>query len=557
MTTAPAPATTRLGFHYGSNLRRLSDTYPRLMDVILEIVQNIHDSNARWGTITIDLKKRRLTAHDDGDGVTVEHFEKALSELGKTQKVGTTHRRSGHRTLGEFGIAIVSPVFKCRKYRFISRPRNNRSGFNEWLFESEQLIQATTIAEIPRLPRADLDQGSMLWNTMTEMEGITSDRTVTRLTLEDLEAEILDTYGVAIREARLDLTIRLTDERGFEHPLRKIIPPEFDGKKLPLVTSHGTECGSVRIALYHRHARIILPRLRLSIGTMDSDFRIPWRTFAQTHAALLDPETRQVFDSGLIEGTMLVERCKLQAERKGFVENDALAAFLIILAQWCRDTGLKLLDEERRLRKNERYQAAGVKAMNVIERFLRESTLFSELISRFRGTISGTHTPLDGKPIVGAFQSTTGRGPGSGRTYPPKTPPTTVRKNLPHLAVGGPRGHGRVSVRSETGILLEYQPLELSKKRYAFSEKGGQVIINIRHPDFAACEERDRTLTEYSALVLTWVLTLLSQAETNRGFLLHAEDTLFQAQVWQILHAGSITGHQPGRRPKASANGNN
>src|SRR3989344_4996736 len=78
------------GFHEGEALLKLAGYYPRLLDVLLESVQNCIDKDSQKIMIGVNQKSRQISIRDDGDGVSQTEFEKALRVFLLPSRSGTS-----------------------------------------------------------------------------------------------------------------------------------------------------------------------------------------------------------------------------------------------------------------------------------------------------------------------------------------------------------------------------------------------------------------------------------------------------------------------------------
>ncbi|MFH1171133.1 MAG: ATP-binding protein [bacterium] len=532
-----------LGFHMGHILLLIAERYPSLLRVLLEIVQNVLDGGAKKAELSVDLKKSRASCRDDGHGVTREEFLRALQEIGRTQKP-SVDRRTGKRPLGEFGLGLLSPVGKFAGFSFISRPARRRDGFTEWIFDTEALSSATQTAAIPMNARPDLDALSwaqLPWNTITKMERLTVGKAATALTLEELITEIVDSFGTRIRENKLQLTIKFSNRDGMTETCL-VSPPEFSGEELPEWNVTQSSCGNVRCRLFLRQNPERLSRLPLHIGILGSDFRVAWRHFSRRHGERISDEVTSAFDTGLFEGEILVEKCQLVAERTGFAENDALIVFLDVLKRWSETVGAKTLERHDQRRRSTHYQEIAEVTLRRLDQLVADTGHFRDILKAFRGSISDRHTEFPGKPLEGLYTtprtvtlSAQPREEPRGRERPQRTKPSII-----HLAVQGPKGHPRLSVRSESGLCISFEALPTSPRRWIFEEKSGTLRINVKHPDYSTCEQCGvRAEQAYQWLVLSWALSVHAQPPYVREQMIAGEKTFFPGQVWAFCHIES------------------
>ena len=137
---APALSLSALDVHLGNVLMHIaSDTYTTLPRTVLEGVQNALDADADTIHIIVDMRGRQIIIRDNGNGVTVKMFDDALLQICNSQK--------SDDKLGRFGRGLISPLNKCKLFRFTSVRNGTRreenglrrppTGFyNTWTFEA-------------------------------------------------------------------------------------------------------------------------------------------------------------------------------------------------------------------------------------------------------------------------------------------------------------------------------------------------------------------------------------------------------------------------------------
>src|SRR3989344_3180360 len=173
------------GFHEGEALLKLAGYYPRILDILLEEVQNCLDKGAEKIMIGINQKTRAISIGDDGEGVSQFEFERALTSVSSSIKKKDK--------LGRFGLGLISPLGKCVKFLFTSTTRKESRGYREWSFVTDDLRAQDKISGIPMRTRPDLQfvrgesystKGTTCvpWRTQVRIENYTPDRQINRVT---------------------------------------------------------------------------------------------------------------------------------------------------------------------------------------------------------------------------------------------------------------------------------------------------------------------------------------------------------------------------------------
>ena len=136
-------------FNQGRALCKIAGEYPTLYESIMEAVQNAIDANATEINIVLNRKSQHLAIRDNGDGVTMQEFEVALSKVCESVKE--------RGKLGQFGIGLISPLGKCKYFTFISSPSRARTeGYVEWKFVTDDIRAQALNVTVPHRQRVDL-----------------------------------------------------------------------------------------------------------------------------------------------------------------------------------------------------------------------------------------------------------------------------------------------------------------------------------------------------------------------------------------------------------------
>lgn len=513
-----AATTSRLRPHAGQALWTFAKTYPKLIDVILEVLQNAIDSNPTNVYLEINLNARTVTVRDDGDGVDIATFEQALIQVGMTIK--------GKDKLGQFGRGLVAPLGKCLQFKFTSCPkRKNQEGYCQWTFVCDDIAKMDDQINIPQrhLPgwlfsrknkQSTRQNHYVPFRTQMHIEGIIEDRAITRLGLESLNDEIIEEFGTAIRKKRINVWLYYTSAEG-EYSERKVEPPDFMGRALELSVYEEPSVGDVSFRMFVTPLGLNGRKGRVLFGEAGNDFRVSGSSFLQSAAGLLDPEVIRALRSGVFEGEILGKRVKLHPERKKFETNDALLGFCICIDTWFKQVGFKHFQDVVEQNRDRRHQKLGLRAMRVIDQFLRRPQ-FADLIKTFTlGSIGVSHVE---KPAVAQEKTKTlsiDGGGGKKRKKPknsdrePQSSPKNERSDHVPRTVAGPEGKIRTMVRSNsTGLQLSVEELPGKKAAYELDRAHGVLRINSRHPNFAECEGTDTSLMRYFEAIAAAALTL-------------------------------------------------
>src|SRR3989344_771476 len=269
------------GFHEGEPLLKLAGYYPRILDVLLESVQNCIDKDAQLIMIGINQKSRQISIRDDGEGVSQHEFEKALTSVSSSIKKKDK--------LGRFGLGLVSPLGKCEKFSVTSTPKRDPRGYLEWSSVTDDLRGQDKIAGIPMRTRPDLQfsrgEGhnargttNVPWRTEVRMEHYTQDRQINRVTIQSLREGIVDRFGPSMRRKKTLVVITITNENG-DRNTQEIRAKEFEGTKLQDVEILERDSGRTKFSLYLAKKTDKGRRGKVLIGEASNDFRLDFGTF--------------------------------------------------------------------------------------------------------------------------------------------------------------------------------------------------------------------------------------------------------------------------------------
>jgi hypothetical protein len=558
----PLPRSRRgssaLDFHDGNVLMTVAETYPRLLDALLEMIQNPIDAKASFIRVVVNLKRRNAMVEDDGNGASQTKFEQALTQICQTQK------RVGD--LGQFGRGLISPLGKCTKFTFTSCPKTGASqGYIRWTFVSKDIQGMKEISGIPfvSLPelffsrkkqRSRKKQSFVPWRTQVRMEGIIKDRFLTKLTLDELVRAILDRYGPTMRKRGIVVKIELTDPEGRQQE-KEVTAKDFEGQKLEEHVINKDDCGNTTFRLFIARRTSRGRKGRVSFGDTRSDFRIEGKkALWDSLAPFIYDHIIKALKSGVFEGEIVCQKVRIHPTRNKFVENDALLGMCLCVEQWWEEVGQHIVEEIQVESKESRYQELGLRSLKVIDQILKLED-WSDVLELFkRGTTGRGHTDLPDRgeqkhksAAVGGTTGDKGKSKGDGEPRDRSEPPTEELPGHHPGTVQGPRGRRRKIVsRSSTGLQFCYA--EIGTDPFEFDSTTGCLTFNTSHRFWFDCEEKDRALMRYQEQVAIMALTMLRfedrDAYSNVKAAMLAELELI---VFQIVHGDVLSGRQSGK----------
>lgn len=554
------------GFHEGEALLKLAGYYPRILDVLLESVQNCIDKDAQQIMIGLNQKSRQISIRDDGDGVSQHEFEKALTSVSSSIKKKDK--------LGRFGLGLISPLGKCEKFSFTSTPKRDPRGYLEWSFVTDDLRAQDKIAGIPMRTRPDLQfsrgeghntRGTTCvpWRTEVRMEHYTPDRQINRVTIESLREGILDRFGASMRRKKTLVVVTVTDENDNRNT-QEIRAKEFEGTKLADVEMQERDSGRTSFKLYLAKKTEKGRRGKVLVGEASNDFRLDFGTFNRSlpDVCQLSEDVVAALKSGFFEGEILNNKVKLHASRRSFETDEALAGFCSTLEKWYEQQGSNHYKEAQEQRQEERYQMLGVRSMKVIEEMLKNpsfSGLLKAIDSFKKGSIGAGHVehkgkvaPITAMAVYGNIGQTIDRDGDGGSGGETRDKPETEKTGHRPMTVAGPKGSRRVVVRSNSlGLQLMHDAMQGSDNLWALDDETGTLKINVLHPLWRQCEEHsDKSLMRFQEYLMLQALGLQSAPADWSSFARLVLDELNAPYVYMLIHADALAGRQPGRPKK-------
>lgn len=551
--------------HEGRALLRLANEYHTLQEVVLEAMQNAIDARAKNIWVTISTKSRAIMIRDDGEGVDQEMFEHALTSVAKSIKEKDK--------LGQFGLGLISPIGKCESFMFTSN-RKDTDRYLQWVFVSADLINQEIITGIPLTQRKDLEfEGlgtkrtkGIEWRTEVHIQKYTSDRIISKVTLESLCAEALARYGQLMFRQGIQMHVRVVSPSADEG--KTIRGSAFTGEPIDEMVVDDKKAGTTIFRLFTARKGPKGRKGIVHVGLVDNDFRMSWSTFAKTvDSEWLKADIVQALGSGTLEGEILATKPELHINRKAFEVNDALLGFLAAIETWYVDVGHKFLERVDTESRDARYQELGRRSMQVLEGLIGEMCFepLRTLIRGFRvGTIGIGHSPVGKKLILGEQEvtaiATTGKhegstgttcgGPGGSSSSGGTAKPKEHEGHMPFTVVG-PAGEKRRLVRGDSvGLQFSYEEMPGSDKVAELDVKSGTLRFNIRHPAWVVVEDNDKSLMRFQEYVAVHVLMSHTLPDDWRATSEKAFGEMVQPYATVLLEGDALAG-RPGADKKS------
>lgn len=555
-TSPEQTSASEIDFHRGEVLHKLSNTYRSLPLTLIEGAQNAIDAGADKIMLCIDLKGRTVIMVDNGEGTTEEKFAKALASVGKGVK--------SKDKLGRFGLGLISPLNKCARFHFISAMPGRRKAL-KWTFVQSDIrkqhqtltIPLTTMAAVPDLPKRFRDYAvddfqNVQWRTRVEMLGVTRDKVISLVDLDDLEQQIRTKLGLAMRTNKVSIRVVLIDDNG-KHLSRYITSTSYSGEPLEVVTYETDETGLVEFRLYRALKRGGSRTGEVSVVAGGDNYPITMREFTNQargrKAASLLGDSITVLGSGYFEGIITCQNIELHPERTKFEYTDALEMLYLVVDQWYDEVGLAHYQLEEEQNQEARYQETAMKAADRLRELLnpqRHQRLWSGLLSVVQSGRLGTghlnpgerqDGELDDTPTTRAGQGGAGRAKTTGSSSSTRGGQQGRSAHRPGDLPVGVQGSGgsrrRVVKGDSKGLWFGFEQMPGNVNLWEFDRELGALIINTRHPIWVQLDETNgrhlKKNAKYIQQLLEWLafemLHLLVQFpeqddfETNRSII--------------------------------------
>lgn len=546
-----------VGMHAGRALLQIASTYPTVLEIVMEQVQNALDANATRIGIILNQRTRRIVITDNGDGVKKEDFELALGQVCSSVK------QAGK--LGRFGIGLISPLGKCESFSFTSCPKGVQQGYIEWTFDTEDIRKQGDSVIVPHRHVTDhvfranapgtggQRNGTMLavpYRTRVAIQKYSTDKIINRIgNLDSLVESILERFGATMRKNKVLLSVKFTTESGVEEVRENIKPVAYTGRPLDEIRIVDTESGLTIFRLFLARKTTQGYRGKVTLGEADNDYRFPFSSFVQVGRQHLPQEVIEALSSGIFEGEILSSRATLHANRKNFERNEAFVDFCLTIEQWYNEHGKQHLAKIKEASEEERYQDLGLRSLKTFEEMLKQPRFkeLNDIILGFRrGTIGSGHTEPDEAGVLGSQkepslstqsvkdpeETTGGSGGGSPKTENPDHQPYTVT---------GPHGQRRTVVsKGSLGLQFSHVAMEGSDRLYELDARHGVLHFNIRHPLWVSCEDNDRQVMQLQEFIALTALTALTMPADWKDVIQEAFSDLNQPFVYLIQNSSAF-----------------
>lgn len=520
--------------HQGRALLVIASQYPTVALAIFEAVQNALDGNASRIEVDISLKSGTIRIMDNGDGVSHEAFK------GSLESVLVSSKTNSDQKLGQFGMGLLAMLGKCEYFTFTSCASPNASGYLRWKFVSSDIVAESDDVEIPMEPAADLvysangkntnnSKKPVWWRTELCAHGIIRDKVLGQVSLDSLAEGIIGRYSAKMLSNRAEVSITIRPKSGPVTKLEGIRAKEFEGRPLGLVVQHGESAGKSSFEIFlapqsTKNAGSKKSHANLCVAISGNLFRIPWSVFAVSAEDHLPYQVKKDLDSGVFEGVITADKCKLHSDRKGFVQDEAFAEFCEHIQQWYLDHASNHIADAESGVKADRHKQSALRALDKLK-----SAMQGEAFDRVReamlawvqtGSIGKGHAKVpksrgglgDLKALTEQAALTRG---GNGSDSSPNDQSNQKERDS-HIPATLRTEHGnkRQVVRNNSeGLSFAHSELPSYPYLWRFYPSEGMVEFNIRHPNWGACEASLKKLMDLQVFCGLQALSLFTAPE--------------------------------------------
>ncbi len=510
--------TVQMGVHIGNALRYVTDNYPTLIKVILELIQNSLDSEANVIRVSVNYKTRSLSVSDNGLGISPEKFQQAISSV-----CGSLKKNTGK--LGQFGIGLMSPLGKCKGFLITSAEKAPTHNYHRWVFDCQSILDSKELPEIPVIPLPDHfysrsgrksgNKTGVDWRTDVYLNEFSKDKSINSFSLSELKNLVLGQFSEAMKKLDAEVFVNIkTDKGSFSDSFKAA---DFKGEKLgSIVYDEKTSKTKTKFDIYLSPKMKTGRKGQILIGIEGNDFRIPASIFLKSLPEI-DSETARVLLSGSFEGSIISGGCSMHPNRKEFQDNETRLDFAINLDMWAKNHGLRHLSSIKDDEKDVWLQNVGSLAIYGLEEKLRNDLphLMAVVKSFHLGTVGHGHYGFDKSPVEQEFSSSKLYGKTSPREPKEEKKPEDNLPGKPVLhnghipfKVGGEGIKRRLVKGHSTGMQFVYEELPGNDNHWEFDSEIGVLTFNTRSNIWAKMENNERNMVLYQQYIAIKALEL-------------------------------------------------
>lgn len=538
-----------LGVSFGASVKNMAGKY-KFRDIIPENVQNALDANAKAVWVTVNHKNATISVRDNGDGVSIDEFNAASDQKGKTYK-------QDDNSVGQFNEGFLSPLGKCEYFTFTSKSKDSDPSepYYRWTLVTEDIFESDVPVELNtepieykfarNRPKSDSSQ-SVPWRSEMMMYNF---KTTAPFDAHEILLECTRKYRVKMLSIDATLHLTVIDKSG-KRTMNEFKAQKFAGKKLKVWNKVDGE-NETRIELYHSIATDKSnPGVRVSALKRQYDLPVSTLLNQETCSAVLhqDKDLISALNSNIFQGKIESNLLVLKSTRDGFEEDERLLEFLEHLEAWWNEVGRT---EFAKLQNNESLEIfynCAKKAQDAFRK-LTEDPEIRKLLENLRrskpigigdGLIAEADKHGDSVVLTGSEGPYETPEP---TKRDPKTPPGKPGGKTWGIANGGTKA---VTVSYRGLIIKESQELD-SSTPWQIELASLTVFVNIEHQYYSRCYDvaaikREKAITDYQKKVLFQALSLVtsgfSPSDTEWLFV---QEVLFQELLFEVLNITGVS----------------
>ena len=533
-------------------LLRAAQHYPTIHAAVLEAVQNACDPDVRAKEIWININQRdrSVTITDNGCGITEDQFYERLGTV-------CVQHRKGNEATGKYGIGLISPLGKCKRFFFTSCPSPLTAGYIEWRFECADIIASFEKPDIPArsMPDFGFQSGKQpqKWRSMMRLEEIDADPSVSKVDMQDLIRGILTQHGNKMRKYETSVSIRIVPLKGEPEVEEDIQAPRFHGEALDEYVTENGEAGKVVVRLF-RSPMSTRGGFDQGVvfGQIGDDPRLLMKQVSAVLASASDGVAAKAIEalkSGVFEGEIIAEKITVHVSRQHFDPSVAVEGLAVAVSRWFAKVGRKAFDEARESRRDTKNVDRAAVSVGLIEQLLKgHPELIEVLKGRFKyGTVGEGHTKVPKTRIVGEIEGFTAAKPqgNSGTTRTDRgesdrgTPRHERASHTPFIAVG-PGNTRKIVVGSSIGFGVSFDTLE-ADVLWELDTERGLLTFNTTNQLWTAAElSSDLAVYQLQEFCILEVINMLKHGEPNQGTIYKFTADLEKSVVDWIVRGNSL-----------------
>ncbi len=493
-------------------VRHIAETYPTVTRMITELIQNALDENARNIEVYVKYRgsTRTVTVLDDGDGVTEEKIKTAL------QNVATPNRKRAGK-FGQFSLGLMSPLGKGTSYSITSAEQNQSDKrLLRVTFDTEKILAQKDDIEVPfencrTYVTRTKKQSDIWWTSEIVVRGITTDRRISTVDLENLKNQVITNFNQRIQED--NVRISLHSHYGSEKQKLTVEGQTWSGAPLterPI--EYETPGGDhVELRLYARGTYHKSFSKGVVLGVEGDPFRISAKDFCDSIELASNPlhtEVQEVLLSKLLEGEIFSSGLRLHPDRSRFYLDTHLEEFSRALEYWYfTDGGKEIFADLQKASVSKTYTETAREALKRVQKALAQDELrfLRDAISSFKwGNIGVGHKkPAISVPTDIRATAVDGFNTGTADTTSTKKKRSPQTEHLRHqpLTVVNEKGRKRDAVYNNSlGITMWHVNTLPESRLWDIDDQDGIIYINVRHPLWAVCEDHKKSLDKLTML---------------------------------------------------------